>query len=236
MEHANNPKPSDGSTPKRPRTEYHPWQRRKLRTGQSEEGDDDTDDNVYVLSSHFWEDLIAPLPHQSVRRPWPSTSVLLSTPAAPEALARIHHAPFLQRFYQTVGARPPIQDSRTVPPEETSAAEIVAEEERQLEDLDKPSLSTVTPLQHRRYLKLVHQSERRTPADKGHWKQLRDVVPAEQARYRKMVQKFWLDHTEDRLLLGFRSSNSSRRLQAYCQWACQTNLERTKPKRLKFSF
>ena len=55
------------------------------------------------------------------------------------------------------------------------------------------------------------------------------MVPAEQARYRQAVQNFWLDHKNDRLLLGFlsspSSSSSSNRLHAYCQWACQRNLE-----------
>jgi hypothetical protein len=207
---------------KRPRTEYHPWQRRKFKTGV----DVHSADNVYVTSSHFWQDIVAPLPHQVVRRPLPSTTVLTSTQTASEELSRIHQAPFLQNFFKSVGYRTLTNESKIAAQEQSAEGD--PDDEMHVEDLDKASLSTITPSQHRRYLKLIKSEERRTPAEKAHWKQLRDVIPAEQARYRQAVQKFWLDHKNDRLLLGFlsSSSSSSNRLHAYCQWACQRNLER----------
>jgi len=233
-----------------PRTEYHPWQRRKLKIDNDDDNDDENDEHEggnnghYVTSSHFQQDLVAPFPHQQIRRPFPSTMALSSTQMATEELSRIYQAPFLHGFSQLVGFIPSAHDMKGLTSErleDDDDNDDDAQNESHLQDIDKTSLSNLTPAQHRRYLRLVECSERWTPLEKVHWKQLKDIVRTEQVEYQTAVETFWLNHKEDRLLLGFLPqssssqpsssslkgpSSSSNRLRAFCQWACQESLER----------
>lgn len=194
--------------PKRPRTQYHPLQRRKVEVPNNDTVD------AYALSAHFWHDLIAPLPHSQIRRPWPSSQVLFSTITAAGTGTVTHKFPFLQAFYDSLGIHLPTDEAEH---HDTQNESLEVIEMSDMEDLDNPTLSTLTPSQHRRYLKLVQQTERRTPSERIHWKQLSSLVPTEQAKYRQAVQEFWIRHKDDRLLLGLQTSSKTR---IYCQWAC----------------
>lgn len=211
--------PGDGSR-KRPRTEYHPWQRRKLKVGS----DCEAGDGRYEITSHFGYDLVAPLPHQHARRSMPATAILLSSShTTTDELTRIQQSSFFHKFFSLVGMNAP---GKTTEKEDQTVANKGQGEETDMEDLEKSSLSRLTPAQHRRYLKLVQQAERRTSTERAHWKQLRNLVPVEQARFRQAVEDFWRNHKDDRILLGFQPSS---RLYPYCQWACKQNIIRNQP-------
>ncbi len=192
------------SPSKRQRTQHHPWQRRKVTIP------DDHSTDAYIPADHFWQDLIAPLPHMYLRRPWPSSQVLASSITSGGS----RKSPFLQAFYESIGIEAPNHESLDNDTQKVSTEVIDASD---MEDLDNSTFSTLTPSQHRRYLKLVQQTERRTPSEKMHWKQLRAVIPAEQAKYRQTVKQFWMTHKDDRLLLGLQPSS---RIHTYCHWAC----------------
>lgn len=172
----------------------------------------------------------------SSRRSFPSTQETTSTrnvvstskrlPAANESL-------LLRTFYCSVGLkRCPSFTVTTTPAKNEESVRSDKKGTRQvIDDIDNPSLSTLTKGHHRRFLKLTTNSKHQqvsklTFAHRKELGKLHDMVLNEQLLYRLALDKFH-DCYKSRYLIGFESSfldenrtNGKISANAFCRWAC----------------
>eukprot|EP00934_Nitzschia_sp_Nitz4_P005437 Nitzschia sp. Nitz4//scaffold68_size99682//16776//18593//NITZ4_004554-RA/size99682-processed-gene-0.35-mRNA-1//-1//CDS//3329556563//5427//frame0 len=179
----------------------------------------------------------------------PSTSILLSLQQQQQHQQHQQHqqqqqgsspkkkpqAPLLQRFYQelqasgvhihhdVVGANGELSEEQPTP-NDTHAGSTTP-----LLDLDNPAFSTITSVQHAKYIKLVlrqdahyqqqqqqqpQQQRRRTPAEKRFLQFLSPILRKEQQAYQQAVRRLWEESQNTRLIV-------SPALLGVSQWACQ---------------
>mmetsp|Transcript_899 Transcript_899/g.1890 ORF Transcript_899/g.1890 Transcript_899/m.1890 type:complete len:799 (-) Transcript_899:173-2569(-) len=188
------------------------------------------------LPSH---DASASSSHRRNRRMLPSSQVLISMmddtniSGKSESDARStkkKESLLLKNFHKSIGIQdhPRLTNSPTV-------EDIATSDEKRarlvIDEIDDPSLSTVSAGQHRRYLQLTtdsrnNQKSKRTFSQRKELKKLHDMVLKEQALYRSALDKFHNCY-KSRYLIGFQSNSSDEMehdgktgASAFSRWSC----------------
>ena len=139
-------------------------------------------------------------------------------------------SPLLENFYKSIGMKG--DPGLTISHRDLADEDIVRSDMKRarqvIDEIDDPSLSTLSIGQHRRYLQLTtdsknHQPSKRTFTQRKELKKLHNMVLKEQDLYRLALDKFH-NRYKSRYLIGFQSekneSDGKTGVSAFSRWSC----------------